>query len=148
MTTFVICAKFWIQSEIVPVLSAELNAQGLADGFRRHCSSLTKVEALSHPHWMVRVDSNAAPKDLASQIIKAWSSFRRELGHDPDHAVMALGGRKDTNPLPDSPLQLGSWGVDLVDTADPNGFLTSINWNNLKMGRPADGVFEVIELKP
>ena len=73
----------------------------------------------------------------------AISSYR-SLGHDDNHAVLALGGRKDTQGNPGAPLQQGGWGVDVVETVDSAGFLQAINWSGLTAGRPADGVFEVI----
>jgi hypothetical protein len=44
--------------------------------------------------------------------------------------------------MPGSPLQEGSWGVDVVETPNGDAFLKTINWNGLKASRPADGVFE------
>ena len=38
----------------------------------------------------------------------------------------------------------GGWGVDVVETRDPDGFLQAINWSGLTAGRPADGIFQVI----
>jgi len=34
---------------------------------------------------------------------------------------MALGGRKDSEGTPGAPLQQGGWGVDVVETRDPDG---------------------------
>ena len=68
--------------------------------------------------------------------------MRKTLGHGADHELLALGGRKDNSGMPGSPLQEGSWGVDVVETQDGDAFLKTINWDGLKAGRPADGVFE------
>ena len=46
---------------------------------------------------------------------------------------------------PGAPLQQGGWGVDVVETRDPDGFLQAINWSGLTAGRPADGIFQVID---
>ncbi|MCP4973159.1 MAG: DUF2656 domain-containing protein [Prochlorococcus sp.] len=141
MTTFVVSNNLQVSSPDVPALSPE----NIAEGLRKHCPSLTAVDALNHPHWMVSLDSSASSEDLANELVKAWRNIRQELGHALDHSVMALGGRKDEVGSPDSPLQKGSWGVDVVETVDPSGFLTSINWSDLKAKRPADGVFEVVD---
>ena len=58
---------------------------------------------------------------------------------------MALGGRKDSTGNPGAPLQKGGWGVDVVETVDADAFLKVINWSSLTAGRPADGVFEVVD---
>ena len=57
---------------------------------------------------------------------------------------MALGGRKDTDGAPGSPLEKGFWGVDVVESRSPDEFLQAINWPALKQARPEDAVFEVI----
>ena len=40
--------------------------------------------------------------------------------------------------------QKGFWGVDVVETCDPEGFKKLINWEALKNARPQDAVFEVV----
>ncbi|HJN35688.1 MAG: DUF2656 family protein [Prochlorococcus sp.] len=141
MTTFILSHNLQVQSSQVPTLSAQELAAGLAS----HCLSLTVSEPLDHPHWMAKVESELTPQQLAAELVKGWRSLRAELGHDHQHAVMALGGRKDSEGQPGSPLQKGAWGVDVVETLDPAEFLKAINWAALKADRPVDGVFELID---
>ena len=117
----------------------------LAAALLQHCASVFKAEALAHPHWKLSLESTAAPADFAAELTAAWRTIRRSLGHRDDHAVMALGGRKDSVGNPGAPLQQGGWGVDVVETVDPDAFLKVINWTGLTAGRPADGVFEVVD---
>ena len=93
---------------------------------------------------MVRLEADLDPQILAEQLTAGWRMFRQSSGHPCTHVVMALGGRKDSTASPGSPLQLGAWGVDVVETVDPESFLMSINWDGLVKGRPADGVFKVL----
>ena len=65
------------------------------------------------------------------------------MGHNSDHKVLALGGRKDSKSVAGAPLQEGFWGVDVVETKDKKSFLQAIDWDALKSNRPSDGVFEV-----
>ena len=86
-----------------------------------------------------------APR-FAEELVAGWASLRSDDGHGVDHGILALGGRKDTSAASSSPLGLGAWGVDVVETPDPVAFLESIQWEQLKAGRPADGVFEVLHM--
>jgi len=90
------------------------------------------------------VESPADPEEMALELVNGWALLRREGGDSVDHTILALGGRKDTPDRDDSPLKLGHWGVDVVETQDAHGFLDAINWPALRAGRPADGVFEVM----
>ena len=107
------------------------------------CIQLSEAEALSHPHWLVRIESELAVDEMAQELVKAWKQYRLIQKHDVNHNWLALGGRKDTTGSPGSPLIQGSWGVDVVECSNPDAFLDSINWNALKAGRPSDAVFEV-----
>ena len=80
---------------------------------------------------------------MAHELVRTWKGFRRSAGHASGHNCLALGGRKDTLGSAGSPLQEGAWGVDVVECAEPDQFLLSINWEGLKGGRPSDAIFEV-----
>ena len=141
MTTFVLSHNLQVNDSAVPALAFD----ALAVGLQQHCSSITAAEVLSHPHWKVKLESTASPDALARELVQGWRRVREGLCHGQAHAVMALGGRKDSEGIPGAPLQRGGWGVDVVETADPQGFLAAINWKGLTAGRPADGVFEVVD---
>jgi len=141
VTTFVLSHNLQVNDSAVPALAFDV----LAAGLKTHCPSVTAAEALSHPHWKVKLESTASPDALARELVLGWRRVRQGLSHSQAHAVMALGGRKDSEGTPGAPLQQGGWGVDVVETADPQGFLAAINWTGLTAGRPADGVFEVID---
>ncbi len=139
MTIFVLSHNLQVQSALVPSISAA----DLAEGLLSSSSSFSNAEALSHPHWLVRIESDLAAHEMAQELVKAWKQYRLIKKHNVDHHWLALGGRKDTSGSPGSPLTLGSWGVDVVECGNPDAFLESINWNALKAGRPSDAVFEV-----
>ena len=141
MTSFVLSHNLQIQDDAVPPLAFG----DLAVALQQHCPSVSKAEALSHPHWKISLEPTAAPADFAAELTSAWRAVRRSLGHSDAHAVMALGGRKDSTGNPGAPLQKGGWGVDVVETVDADAFLKVINWSGLTAGRPADGVFEVVD---
>ena len=139
MTTFVLSHNLQVQSALVPALEFELVAQELKS-FSKNISS---TAVLNHPHWKLSISSDLSPQDMAAVLVQIWSEYRRQLGHDMNHVVLALGGRKDSQASPGAPLQEGYWGVDLVETLDETAFLQAINWEALKSGRSEDAIFEV-----
>ena len=141
MTSFVLSHNLQIQADAVPPLDFD----ALAAALQQECPSVSIAEALSHPHWKLSLESTAEPAAFAAELTAAWRAVRRSMGHGDSHAVMALGGRKDSVGNPGAPLQQGGWGVDVVETVDPDAFLKVINWTGLTAGRPADGVFEVVD---
>jgi len=138
MTCFVISHNLQVQSSDLPALTAA----ELAAGLKAHSKRLHTAEPLAHPHWLLRLEGDGSAEELADALMDAWRAFRQASGHATEHQLLALGGRKDSDGAPGSPLQKGSWGVDVVETIDADAFLQMINWDGLKQGRPADGVFE------
>jgi Protein of unknown function (DUF2656) len=139
MTCFVLSHNLQVQEPGVP----PFNPVDLAAGLMAHASGISSAETLDHPHWLIRIESDLAPGDLARDLIQAWRGFRRACGHTDGHHVLALGGRKDSPSAAGSPLTPGAWGVDVVETMDGPTFLRAIGWEALKQSRPADGVFEI-----
>ena len=139
MTTFVLSHNLQVQSGLVPALDFELVAQEL----KFLSKNISSTAVLNHPHWKLSISSDLSPQDMAVDLVQTWSEYRRQLGHDMNHFVLALGGRKDSQASPGAPLQEGYWGVDLVETPDKTMFLQAINWEALKAGRSEDAIFEV-----
>ena len=139
MTTFVLSHNLQVQSDLVPALNFELLAQEL----KSLSKNISSTVVLNHPHWKLSISSDLSPQDMAVDLVQTWSEYRRQLGHEMTHVVLALGGRKDSQASPGAPLQEGYWGVDLVETPDESTFLQAINWEALKAGRTEDAIFEV-----
>ena len=139
MTTFVLSHNLQVQSDLVPALDFELLAQEL----KSLSKNISSTAVLNHPHWKLSISSDLSPQDMAVDLVQTWSEYRRQLGHEMNHFVLALGGRKDSQASPGAPLQEGYWGVDLVETPDKTTFLQAINWEALKAGRSEDAIFEV-----
>ena len=132
MTTFVLSHNLQVQSDLVPALNFELLAQEL----KSLSKNISSTEVLGHPHWKLSISSDLSPQDMAVDLVQTWSDYRRQLGHDMNHAVLALGGRKDSPASPGAPLQEGYCGVDMVETPDESTFLQAINWELLKLDDP------------
>ena len=121
-----------------------LNSADLAAGLVAHLSTDVQVQAVSHHHWLVQVEADLLPIDLANAVLLAWRQLRCSAGAtDNDCQLLALGGRKDDQGAPGALLQQSDWGVDVVETLNSAAFLKSINWELLKQGRAPDGVFEL-----
>jgi len=141
VTSYVLSHNLQVQDSSVPALSFE----ELATALKNEDASFTSVEALTHPHWKLKIESSLNPETFADRLTSSWRAVRKNMSHGTYHAVMALGGRKDSPGNPGAPLQEGGWGVDVVETTDPEAFLIAINWSGLISGRPADGVIQVID---
>ena len=139
MTTFVLSHNLQVQSDHVPAL----NFEELAQSLKSLSENISSTAVLDHPHWKLSISSELSPQELAADLVQTWSRYRRQLGHEMNHVVLALGGRKDSQASPGAPLQEGYWGVDLVETTDEVAFLQAINWDGLKSGRPEDSIFQV-----
>ena len=139
MTTFVLSHNLQVQSDNVPAL----NFEELAQALKSLSENISSTAVLDHPHWKLSISSDLSPQELAADLVQTWSQYRRQLGHEMNHVVLALGGRKDSQASPGAPLQEGYWGVDLVETTDEVAFLQAINWDVLKSGRPEDSIFQV-----
>ena len=121
-----------------------LNSAELAAGLVAHLSTDVRVQAVSHPHWLVQLEADLLPVDLANAVLLAWRQLRCSAGAtDHDFQLLALGVRKDDQGASGALLQQSDWGVDVVETLNSAAFLQSINWELLKQGRAPDGVFEL-----
>lgn len=140
MTRFLLSHNLQVVSEKL----RGLKSADLAAGLVAHLPTGVQVKALSHPHWLVQVEADLLPIDLANAVLLAWRQLRCSAGaNDADCQLLALGGRKDDQAASGALLQQGDWGVDVVETLSADAFLQSINWELLKQGRALDGVFEL-----
>lgn len=104
-------------------------------------------QLIDNPHWIVELrfdpaqQSPAAVGDRCAQVLLAARQAEQpsQLPH-----ILVLGGLKTTPPLSPSPLALqpGEWGVDVVETADGDGFLVGINWAATIATRDPETIFQ------
>jgi hypothetical protein len=140
MTRFLLSHNLQVVSDLLPALTAE----DLATGLAAHAAIQIETHALCHPHWLIQLEADMGPTDLAETVVLAWRSFRGGGGATETACqLLALGGRKDEPAGLGAALQQGDWGVDVVETMDAELFLQSIQWDLLKQGRAADAVFEI-----
>jgi hypothetical protein len=130
--------NFNIQSDQVPALSrsefTEIFQVGLGESYQ--------CQEVESPHWIVEVlfPSDRSPLAVGEAVARALAAARKA-----NVEILALGGLKSTPPTSTAAgaLQPGEWGVDVVETADGEEFLKSIDWANTVNGRSAETFFEV-----
>ena len=143
--------NFELKDNIFPQLSREEFAQVFIDGFQN--DKKIACSLIENPHWMVEIlfpSDEFSPDKIGQLCAKILEQKRNSQKPDnvkmPD--ILILGGKKTTPPLNDSPtsLQPGEWGVDVVETASADSFLTALNWDERVKDKPIDRVFK-IEIK-
>jgi hypothetical protein len=140
--------NFTLDEQSVQALNREDFANvfihGLMDTVGINCAFI------DHPHWIVEVSYDAAEHSADSvgqRCAETLANYRKKhhKNNSGEHfTVMALGGQKQTPPTGPLPaLQTGQWGVDVVETREPETFLAEINWNKLAGAKPAQEIFRL-----
>ena len=130
--------NFNIQSNQVPALSrSEFTAI-----FQAGLGTEYQCQEVASPHWIVEVlfPGDRSPLAIGEAVAAALAAVRKA-----DLEILALGGLKSTPPTSTAQgaLQPGEWGVDVVETADGEEFLQSIDWANTMSSRSSETFFEV-----
>ncbi len=92
--------------------------------------------------------SQRSPQEVGrccGEALARWRQAQPASGHALGHIVLVLGGCK-TTPATGSTaiaLQPGEWGVDVVETQDPDQFLADLNWPAMIADKPPDQIFQV-----
>jgi hypothetical protein len=139
--------NFNLSTEILPHLSREEFAAVFREGLgeRAYC------RLVDNPHWIVEVlfdRDRFSPPQMGEYYGRALAEKRltqiRAGTQLPQ--ILVLGGTKTTPATSDSPdaLQLGDWGVDIVETLDAEQFLLDLNWEaNIALKSP-ETVFKFV----
>jgi hypothetical protein len=125
---------------------AEIFIQGLPEN--------VKCSLIDNPHWVVEIvfpTDEFEPQEIGQMCGQILTNKRKSQQPDSTVAIdtLILGGKKYTPSTSTSPtsLQTGEWGVDVVETAQADAFLTAINWDNLTAGKSGDQIFKIEFLK-
>ncbi len=139
MQRMLLSHNFNVTTDVLPELSRSQFTTIFKASLNATCRELE-----NSPHWVVEVlfEDDETPANMGSAIAKALATYRQtNSGHNAH--VLTLGGLKTTPSTSDSPdaLQPNQWGVDVVETADAEVFLTGLNWEATIATRPKDSVF-------
>lgn len=136
----------------LPALSREEFAQVFRDGLQEKSSIDCRL--IENPHWVVEIIFPTAefePKEIGQMCGEILTNKRKNKQADSTLTTdtLILGGKKTTPATSASPtsLQPGEWGVDVVETAQAEIFLTAINWDGMIVDKPQDGIFKIEFIK-
>ncbi len=124
--------NFAIAQDDVPEISRETFATTIGEGLSGY--SDLACAPIENPHWIVEVLFNPmvrSPRQVGELCAQALASCR--LGQKSEHSaafyVVALGGIKTSPGVGPSPtsLQVGQWGVDVIETPSVENFLKGID---------------------
>lgn len=136
----------------LPPLSREKFAQVFIDGLQEKSS--IDCCLIENPHWIVEIIFPTAefePQAIGQMCGEILTNSRKnqqaEIKLITD--TLILGGKKTTPATSASPTSLkpGEWGVDVVETAQAEIFLTAINWDVMIADKPQDGIFKIEFIK-
>lgn len=140
--------NFDISPDQLPPLSRAEFAAVYRYGLELHPTIQSKP--LNHPHWLVEIlyaSADHTPEAVGEICAQVLVAHRQAQKNDFTGSVkvLVLGGFKTTPPTSTSPeaLQPGNWGVDVVETASSETFLTAIAWDKTIAQRPANSVFKI-----
>lgn len=137
----------------LPALTREEFAQVFIDGLQEKSS--IECRLIENPHWVVEIIfplEEIEPQDVGQMCGEILTSSRKSQQANSQLATdtLILGGKKTTPATSASPISLqpGEWGVDVVETAQADIFLTTINWDVMIVDKPKDGIFKIELIKP
>ena len=120
--------NFNLRNNELPALTREEFAQVFIDGLQG--KENIKCSSIDNPHWVVEIiflTNQFEPKQIGQICGDILTNHRKS--QQPDSKAMIdtliLGGRKTTPATSMSPnsLQIGEWGVDVVETIQADVFL-------------------------
>jgi hypothetical protein len=144
---FLLSHNFNIPTTLAPALTVDEFCAAFATYLDQHLAAPCTVAPINHPHWRCEVTVEAPPIAVGQALVAALGQARSQQLHGSiAYQILALGGLKTTPATSPDPtaLQPGEWGVDVVETLDPQAFLTTLGWDKLVAGRSADEMFQVI----
>jgi Protein of unknown function (DUF2656) len=125
-----------------------LSREEFAEIFRTGLTSNQQIQSrlINHPHWIVEIlfPRDRSPHAVGSECAHILAQHRQQATENRAD-ILILGGVKTTPPTSTDPdaLQPGEWGVDVVETANGDRFLASIDWDATIAQKSADSIFKV-----
>ena len=140
--------NFNLNNNQLPALNREEFARVFIDGLKEKKD--ISCSYIKNPHWVVEIlfpTDKFEPQEIGQMCGDILISKRKRDRSDSQLTTdtLILGGKKTTPVTSTSPtsLQLGEWGVDVVETAQGGIFLESINWDNLTADKASDSIFKI-----
>lgn len=140
--------NFNLRNNELTALNREEFAQVFIDGLKGQDN--IQCSYIENPHWVVEIifpPAEFEPQEIGQMcgdiLIGRRKSQQPESRLTTD--TLILGGRKTTPATTISPtsLQIGEWGVDVVETPQAAVFLEEIGWEKMIADKPSDGIFKL-----
>ncbi len=144
---FLLSHNYNISPTLAPALTVDEFCGAFATHLSQHLAVPCQVAPIAHPHWRCEIIVASPPIAIGQALVSALSQARSvQLGQPIAYQILALGGLKTTPAASPDPmaLQLGEWGVDVVETLDPPGFLANLGWDKLIANRSTAEMFQVV----
>ena len=140
--------NFNLYNNELPALNREQFAQVFIDGLKGKDNITCRY--IENPHWIVEIifpTQEFEAQEIGQICGEILTSKRKKDLAESKLTTdsLILGGKKTSpvaNNLPNT-LQPGEWGVDVVETAEADAFLTAINWEILIEGKSSDDIFRI-----
>ena len=137
--------------DLSPDIFSPLSREAFAEVFRLGLSAHPSCQCrqVNHPHWWVEIlfpIPELTPQQVGERCAQAMVDKRQtQRSGAAISTILILGGIKTTAAASASAdaLQLGNWGVDVVETPSGEAFLQSIGWDAVIAQKPADSIFKV-----
>lgn len=137
-TRMLLSHNFSIVDDRLPALSRSEFCAIFQQGLDR----AYQCQPVESPHWIlaISIPPESNPADAGLAVAKALANARPAVMD-----ILILGGVKTTPATSNLPgaLQPGEWGVDVVETADGEEFLRSIDWATTVASRSPESYFEI-----
>lgn len=140
--------NFNLRNNELPALIREDFAQVFIDGLQGQNN--IKCSYIQNPHWVVEIifdPEKFQPQEIGQMCGDILVSKRKNQQPDSKSTTdtLILGGRKTTPATSMSPtsLQLGEWGVDVVETLQAEAFLAEIAWEKMIADKPSEDIFKI-----
>ena len=144
--------NFNLRNNELPAMVREDFARVFVDGLQGKAN--IKCQYIENPHWVVEIlfpTADYEAKEIGKICGEILTDKRKSQQPKGKLTIdtLILGGRKTTPATSMNPtsLQIGEWGVDVVETPEAEIFLQDISWDKMTADKSNDDIFKIEFLK-
>ena len=138
--------NFNLLNNELPAFNQKEFAQIFIDGLK--AKENIACSLIENPHWIVEIlfpTEEFEPKEIGQMCGDILTNKRKSQKSKIAIDTLILGGKKTTpaTSMSTTSLQIGEWGVDVVETVQADVFLQEIAWEKMIASKPNDGIFKI-----
>lgn len=146
MARMLLSHNFNLYKQELPELDRQQFAQVFTEGLE--AKDGMSASLIENPHWIVEIiydEAKVSADEVGRVCCDVLVSKRKQQVSSKLPHILFLGGKKTTPATSTSATSLkpGEWGVDVVETADADGFLASIRWEEMTANKPTENIFKI-----